>query len=446
MAIISDTLTTYPSGYDSTDYSYASVNSSYPLSNAVGKDSAQTSTYSRWNIKTGSSAESWLYYLFDCSSIPEGATIDSVSCSARCSISSTNTSRINTKTIQLYSGSTAKGSATSITSTSSTSYTMKCGTWTREELQNCRIKFYAKRGTSWTTTTYYFRFYGATLTISYTYNNISYIISTSCNTGGTIRPNGDTDVSQGDNFSLKIIPDENYKISSVTLDGSNVTSSIVEKEMSPASYNVATASGASYGFNLNSNNYYESTNQGISESASVCRVTFNLPVSATVNFYVINYAESTYDYGILGNVNIALDTTYSADSNYKWSGSGNQSSSEQIISYTLDAGESFVDIKYRKDSYVDNNNDSLQFRIEIILSEEVIATKYYEYELLNVQQAHTIAVVFSKEESTTTLYMKVNGTWTEVSFVTIYKKIDGTWVEQSDVAGVFDTEIKYIKG
>lgn len=167
MAEVTDTLTTYPSGYDETNYSYASVNSSYPLSNAVGKSSSNT-TYAQWNLKTGSSAESYVFYLFDCSSIPENATINSVSCTAKAYISSTQSSRINTRQIQMYYGtSTAKGSASTV-STSTSALTLTCGDWTREELNDCRIRIYTKRGTSSTSSTYYNRFYGATLTIEYT--------------------------------------------------------------------------------------------------------------------------------------------------------------------------------------------------------------------------------------------------------------------------------------
>ncbi|MGM9608358.1 MAG: hypothetical protein ACI3XJ_12720 [Oscillospiraceae bacterium] len=165
MASVTNTLTVYPSGYDTTNYSYNTVNSSYPLTNPVGKSSDNT-TYAQWTMKTGSSAETYVFYLFDLSAIPENAMIESVSCTAKAYISSTTTSRISARTIQLYSGSTAKGSSTNI-STSTTALTMTCGEWTRAELEDCRIRIYAKRGTSQTSTSVNMRFYGATLTVTY---------------------------------------------------------------------------------------------------------------------------------------------------------------------------------------------------------------------------------------------------------------------------------------
>lgn len=154
------TITLYPSAFISGQY--ASISGQ---TNPIGKGSTSTS-YATINLKTGSKAESWAYFGFDTSEIPADAEIVSVTCSEKCYISNTTSSRIGTRQIQMFTGTTAKGSATTV-STSTTAQNMTCGTWTRAELENCRIRMYAVRGTSYTTTTYYFRFYGATLTIKY---------------------------------------------------------------------------------------------------------------------------------------------------------------------------------------------------------------------------------------------------------------------------------------
>lgn len=167
--ILEGSITVYPSSYNSTDYSYQSVNNSYPLNRPIGKGSNNT-TYSQWNIKTGSRAQSWVYYNFDLSSIPENATITSVTCSAKAYISNTTSSRIATRQMQMFSGTTAKGSAATV-SNSATVQNLTVGNWTREELQNARLRIYTARGTSGSTTSYYNRFYGATLTVNYTYTN-----------------------------------------------------------------------------------------------------------------------------------------------------------------------------------------------------------------------------------------------------------------------------------
>lgn len=154
------TVTLYPSAFVSGSYSSISNQN-----NPVGKGSASTS-YSQIYLNTGSRATSNLIYSFDTSSIPADAEIVSVTCAAKAYISQTNSSRIATRQIQLYSGSTAKGSAYTI-SNSTTAFNMTPGTWNRSEMDDMRIMINVARGTSSTTSNYYVRFYGATLTIKY---------------------------------------------------------------------------------------------------------------------------------------------------------------------------------------------------------------------------------------------------------------------------------------
>lgn len=154
------TVTLYPSAFLSGQY--ASITGQ---NNPVGKGSTSTS-YVTINLKTGSRAETWAYYTVDTSSIPADAEIVEVTCSAKCYISTTTTNRVGTRQLQLFTGTTAKGTAGTV-STSTTAFNVTAGTWTRSELNNMRVRVYGVRGTSNTSTTYYFRFYGATITIKY---------------------------------------------------------------------------------------------------------------------------------------------------------------------------------------------------------------------------------------------------------------------------------------
>lgn len=118
---IQDTISVYPSGILD-DYSYASISGT---TNAYA--SSSNTTYATINLTTGSGATTYVYFTFNFSEIPAGATIDSVSCTAKAYINTTNSSRITTRQIQLYSGSTAKGSASTI-SNSTSAFTMTTGT------------------------------------------------------------------------------------------------------------------------------------------------------------------------------------------------------------------------------------------------------------------------------------------------------------------------------
>ena len=159
-------------------------------------------------------------------------------------------------------------------------------------------------------------------------------------------------------------------------------------------YSVSTASGASYGFNLDtSTGYYVSTNSGQSNSAAVARVSFNLETDCTVTFTYINYAEATYDYGIFGRIDTALSTTSTADSNPYLSCSTNtyNSASEQTLTYEMTSGTHYIDVKYRKDSYEDANNDSLQFKVDL---QATGVGGDYTYTLSDVTQKHSLIFIF----------------------------------------------------
>ena len=450
MAIKLDNIKVTPSGYDSTNYSYASVVSGYPLTNPVGKDSTSTSMC-RVNLKTGSGAESYVFYTFDFSAIPSDATIKSVSGKAKAYISQTSSFRVRTRQVQLYYGtSTAKGSASTM-STSTTALELTCGTWTRAELDNCRLRLYAVRGWASTSSTYYMGLYGADLTVTYEWNATEYTVTATA-TGGSVDPTS-VSLSTGDTqkFRLEGVTGKE-ELTSLTWNGQNVLSQAVRFDIGTVDYEVNTASGATYGFALNGN-YYVSQNKAESSSAAVARVSFYLPVSATIKFYVINYAEETYDFGILGKLDTTLGITDSTDSSslYYWIGNTSEKNinSEQLVQYdNVAAGEHYIDVKYKKDAYTDSHNDTLQFRIEIELNEPVDdGTFYYEYTCPGITgESQLVAVFGPTPERTTYIYIKENGQWK--SYNAIYKKVNGVWEKQSlkTWSTIFSETGKYIKG
>lgn len=148
-------------------------------------------------------------------------------------------------------------------------------------------------------------------------------------------------------------------ISSPNIPGFNSSTS--------GSYSVEDVSGVTYGFVLNDNGYYESTNKDIHNSYSICKVNININKTASLYIDCINYAESGYDFGILSNLNTSLSLDYSADTtNVKKTFEDSSSSSVQTVSYgSLSAGSYYIYIKFRKDVSYSYYNDSLQFKIRI---------------------------------------------------------------------------------
>lgn len=155
-----------PVEFVSSASSYSSVYDSNNPENGLTNSGSTTRACVYSN--TGSGVESKLVYKFDCSSIPANAMITSVVCGVKCSVY--QTSYFATRTIQLYHGDVAKGTATTITATGSngTGITTDGGTWTREELNDVSIVERVVRGTSSTSSDASFSFWGANLVISYT--------------------------------------------------------------------------------------------------------------------------------------------------------------------------------------------------------------------------------------------------------------------------------------
>lgn len=152
------TISLHPSSYDTEHYSWRTSSN---ISN--GYTNSSSTNYAEFGqVKTG--GETYVYYKFDTSSIPDGAEIVSVSCTAKVLIEG-NSSTTPQKKIQMATGTTLKGTA-STASSSAKVYTLDVGEWTLAELRDIRVRPYAKTSSS-TQSNYIMRFYGATLTIKY---------------------------------------------------------------------------------------------------------------------------------------------------------------------------------------------------------------------------------------------------------------------------------------
>ena len=161
-----ETKTFYPGAYDANLSSVKTVNGA---ANPVGKGSSNT-TYATMISEPGGSLS--VFWPFDVSSIPENATINSVSCKAKAKVA--NTSITTTAQLQMYSGSTGKGSATSFRNTTAQTYTLAPGSWTRAELAGIRLRVYAvSTASSYQANAW---FYGADLTVTYTYQSEKFML------------------------------------------------------------------------------------------------------------------------------------------------------------------------------------------------------------------------------------------------------------------------------
>ena len=167
-----------------------------------------------------------------------------------------------------------------------------------------------------------------------------------------------------------------------------------------------------YQFILNENGYYESNNKGASNSYALCRVDFNNDIDIDLTIDYISFGESNYDFGIFSKLDLSLTRNSSEDNAnvVEKSCKGEASTDVKQIIYHIPAGEHFIEIKYRKDSGGDRDNDSLQFKIEEdqiipMYENQQLATKEYIDELLsnmepgnNNQSSSDLSNYYTKDE------------------------------------------------
>lgn len=360
-------------------------------------------TYSmRWTIPTVAGARNYAFMRFNSYEIPATATDISVSCQVAAWTG--DSTAVAEAYVQLCCGSDIsglKGARRALKSGETTAFTMPdCGSWTAQELKDCYLYITVARNTD-ASTAIGFRTRGATLTVTYTDNtSINHTVSASVS-GGTISPSF-TSIADHAGKALKIKSTNGNTLTRLCINGVSVlgdASYHTSLTKSTSTYSVGAVSGASYGFTLNSSGYYQSNNKRKANSAAVCKVTFNLKATSTITFSCINYAESNYDFGLLSKVDKTLTTKDTVDSSnvYK-SFKGSSSSSVQKVTYSnVSAGSHYIYVKYRKDSSVDSNNDTLQFKVAI--SPDGITTEefYYLYELTDTMVDTDINAEFTTD-------------------------------------------------
>lgn len=133
-------------------------------------------------------------------------------------------------------------------------------------------------------------------------------------------------------------------------------------------------------FKLNENGFYESQIFGQNYDYALAKVSFRLAEAGDVTFDYISYGEMYQDYGIFGNLDTTLSSSYSIDSSsyikLSTNGQYNDGKLRQLVYKSVSAGDHYVYVKYRKDSSGSAGYDSLQFR----LVTEYSKTSYWYFE------------------------------------------------------------------
>lgn len=167
---------------------------------------------------------------------------------------------------------------------------------------------------------------------------------------------------------VKALPVEGESDVVITIIGDEDTYSFSAKftimeTLPESSYEVVAIDGATYGFELNENGFYESKNKGKSSSYAICQVNISNLLNRRVYIDCISYGENNYDYGILSYPNEALKLNSNLDGNSYTNFKGKANPNIQTVEYTDASGDCFIQIKYIKDASGDRDNDTLQFKV-----------------------------------------------------------------------------------
>ena len=436
------TIRLVPSTYAVSSTSYLSVSNEDNMYTNV-----DSTTYATITNTYASTSSRYLYLRgFNFDDIPSGATINSFTIKIKGRETGLATSTSYAPRLANGTSAISNTTASSNFGTSASTITIPTGSLTWSQIvntygSNFTIMVYVRRNSR--NTTGYFYCYGAEILVDYTVP-VSHNITITNNTSATVTANP-TSVLEGGSSTITSDTLNNITITDNNVD---VTNQFVLHSGTNGDYSIATR--GTYGFALNGSGYYQSANTSIDKSCAVCRVSFNLPVSANITFQYINYAEASYDFGVFGNVDVALTTNYYpagsngatiSETSYKkaCNTSSDNTSSVQTLTYSnVSAGDHFIDVKYSKDDASASNNDALQFKVTITYSQSV---SYYSYAINNITADHVIVVNASGSQPK--IFVKINGTWTQ--FSKIYKKVNGSWVEQSSStwSTLFNTNTNY---
>lgn len=439
MGTVTKTLTLVPSGY--TGLTGMSVSGSYPVTNAYTDETS--TTYARYTVSQSTTGS--VYFTFDTSDLPASATITSVTAKARARVS--NTTRVSNTKCQLYTGTTAKGSNTTFATTSNppTAITLTPGTWTRSELNDLRL-FVGGTGSSSTSSRYIY-FYGASVTITYTVP--AYDVTISNSTSATVTASASS-VAAGD--SVVIVSNTLTGIT-VTDNGADVTSQFVQGTSGTAS---SVPTSYTTGGSINGT-HYQST---IGKGSDTSNRTGNDYFSTTQGGSGSTYIDYHFDFSDIPEGATISSMSVTVKGHCESTSESREISRVQCYTGTTAKG-SYVDMT---DSTTDKvytiSNPGTWTRAELddarikhtigvyggLMSGATWTVTYemdgYAYTITNVAANHAI-VVSPSGGQTTSLYVKLNGTWKQVQRA--YKKQNGTWT-QIAVDQAFQSGVKYVKG
>lgn len=444
------TIKLIPSTYYLSNSSYLSVSNASNMYDDTDSTNYATVTNSR------TSTTSYYIFLkgFDFSQIPSSAVVNSFTVRLKAYESGVSTSssyRPYCVTSGSTSTSTYYGYCDAITTSASVhTFTMSADWDEISADEDFSIRINCRRASR--NTTGYMYIYGAEIEVDYTLPNPA-TVTTSLVGNGTISPSGATSTYEGEEFELTITPTNASDPVSATKNG-------VAVEL------VAHGTGSTETFTAD-----DHTTSGIQSGTSYASYcighTAESPSSSgtSSNMYASSgstgYAEYTFDFSGIPS-NAVIEDIEVRCYGHRESSTIDSTHVSQCVLYNGSAISEEVDFPSTSNSIITIVPTDMPTRSELDSVTLRHYVGYYGGLVLGISfdvtystgtgidhytYTYTVdgdaTIIVTIGETSTTLYVKDNGSWTPVQ--TAYIKTNGAWVE-TDVSSVFQSNQKYIRG
>lgn len=416
-----------------TVYSDNTFGSSYYQNLDNGLSGSNSTTYAAFAMRNTSYH---IYYDFSVSGIPSSATITSVTCSVKGYVYSSS----YYPSVRLYSGTTAKGSASNITSTSSSNVqNITAGTWTVSELENARLYIVvAARYSRGSLSNSYFRFYGATLTVNYSLSGTEYEVSfTNTSENVTSNPSTTQYIFQGGNQEISF-----YNISSlddveITDNTNDIESQLVHNTSISKTDNCIPASLSG------SNGTVTDANNGLTDvtSNTYSQLLLRSGTYIEYSFDTSNIPSNATITSISCQVKGCVTRTSNAATAQLYSGSTAKGSTSylsynsNVTTINLTCGtwtaSELQNARIRiVSTYTNSSNYYARFYGATITVNYTIPEDVYVYTISNISTDHVITIN-NVSSAGLPIRVKQNGTWVTAS--KLFIKQNGTWVQSTNI-------------
>lgn len=446
------TIRLIPSTYAVSNTSYLSVSNASNMYTNVDSTSYATIT------NTYASTSSRYLYLrgFNFNDIPANAVVSSFTVKIKGYETSLSTSTSYAPRLANGTSAISNTTASSNFGTSAKTITIPTGALTWEQITNYGSNFtimvYVRRSSK--NTTGYFYCYGAEIEVTYTipvYHNITV-------SGTNVSPSGTQSVLEGTGLTVYAYHDAKPTIMD---NGVDVSSQIVQ-----SSSDTATAIPTSYTGNSNftvsnADNAYTDADDGsyaqlqLSAGGTTGSIYFvlggvTIPNGATIQSVsceaTLQYNRNGSSSGFTASCQLYANTTAKGSSTSVVTAGGTDVAK---TTFTLSPGSwTASEVANARFHLTATNNASGTTRYIYVYGVSFNVTYeidgvIYTYTLTNITADHTI-VVTEAVVAQDAMFIKVNGSWVEVSAV--YKKVNGSWVEQTDLTNVFVSGVNYKSG